>query len=104
MEQPKEEISKETPKVTPTEEKKTSERTYSEPEWRKMQSMKDTADAKAQRLERDNQALRDRDEQQRKIARQKEYADLEGDADGQAKVRYKHDLEDDNKRLEKKKH
>lgn len=101
-EQPKEEISKETPKVTPPEEKKTSERTYSETEWRKMQSMKDISDSKTQRLERENQALRDRDGQQRKIARQKEYSDLEGDADGQAKVRYKHELEDDNKRLEEK--
>ena len=103
-EQPKEEISKEAPKVTPPEEKKTSERTYSEPEWRKMQSMKDTADAKAQKLERENQALRDQQGQQRKIARQKEIADLdkEGDTDGVAKARYKHDLEDENLKLEEK--
>ena len=97
VEQPKEEISKETPKVTPTEEKKTSERTYSETEWRKMQSMKDTADSKTQKLERENQALRDQQTQQRLIARQKEIGDLErdGDTDGQAKARRKHQLEDD---------
>ena len=94
-EQPKEEISKETPKVTPPEEKKTSERTYSEPEWRKMQSMKDIADSKAQRLEGENQALRDQQEKQRLVARQKEIADLDGDADGMAKARHKHQLEDD---------
>ena len=100
-EQPKEEISKETPQVTPTEEKKTSERTYSETEWRKMQSMKDTADSKVQKLEKDNSALRDQQEQQRLISRQKEIADLEGDADGQAQAKRKHQLEDNLAKLER---
>jgi len=100
-EKPKEEISKETPKVTPSEEKKTSERTYSETEWRKMQSNKDTADAKAQKLERENLALRDQQEKQRLVARQKEITDLDGDADGMEKARRKHQLEDDLAKREK---
>ena len=103
VEQPKEEISKETPKVTPPEEKKTSERTYSETEWRKMQSNKDIADAKAQNLEKENQVLRDQQEKQRLVVRQKEIADLDGDADGQASAKRKHQLEDDLTKLERQK-
>jgi len=96
-EKPSEPVSK----VTPPEAKTTSERTYSETEWRKMQSMKDTADAKTQKLERENLALRDQQEQQRLVARQKEIADLEGDTDGQAKARKAHQLEDNLAKLEK---
>lgn len=103
VEKPKEEISKETPKVTSPEKKATSERTYSEPEWRKMQSAKDTADSKAQKLERENQTLRDQQIQQRLVARQKEIADLDGDADSQASAKRKHQLEDDLTKLERQK-
>jgi hypothetical protein len=101
VEQPKEEISKETPKVTPPEEKKTSEeRTYSESEFRKMQSMKDIADAKAQKYEKQLDELRKIHEQQRLEARKKEIADLEGDTDAQAQARRKHQLEDELTKLE----
>jgi hypothetical protein len=103
VEQPKEEISKEIPQVTPPEEKKTSERTYSETEWRKMQGNKDTADAKAQKLEKENLALRGQQEQQRLEARQKEIADLGGDTDGLASAKRKHQLEDDVAKLEQEK-
>jgi hypothetical protein len=85
---------------TSTEEKTTSERTYSESEWRKMQSMKDQEAAKAQRLARENEQLRQLQEQQRLAARQKEIAELEGDPDGQAKARKAHQLEDELVRLE----
>jgi len=99
VEKLKEEISKETPPVTPTEKKETSVRT--ETEFRKMQSMKDVADAKAQKLEGENQVLRDQQERQRLMSRQKEIADLEGDTDGQAQARRKHKLEDDMEKLER---
>lgn len=98
-EKPSEPVSK----VTPPEAKKTSERTYSEPEWRKMQSMKDQADAKAQKLEKEVQQLRQLHEQQRLAARQKEIADLEGDSDAQAQAKRKHQLEDDLVKLEEQK-
>lgn len=99
-EQPTEAISAEVSKPTSTEEKKTSERTYKEAEWRKMQSMKDQAEAKAQRYEKEVQTLRQQQEQQRLAARQKEIADLEGDDKAQADARRKHQLEDDLRRLE----
>jgi len=95
MEQPKEETSKETPQVTPTEDKKTSERTYSEAEWRKLQSMKDRAEASVKSVESELQQLRKEREQQRLERRQKEITDLEGEPDEQAKVRRKHQIEDE---------
>ena len=98
-EQPKEEISKEAPK-TSTEEKKTSERTYSEAEWRKMQSMKDKAEADRLRYEKEVTELRKQSEEQRLAQRRKEIADLEGEPDEQAKVRRKHQLEDEVNKLQ----
>ena len=88
--------------VTSPDEKKTSERTYSETEWRKQQSLKDRADAKVQKLEKEVETLRNLQEQQRLQARQKEIADLEGDTDAQAQARRKHQLEDELTRLEDK--
>ena len=88
--------------VTPPDEKTTSERTYSETEWRKQQSLKDRADAKVQKLEKEVETLRNLQEQQRLQARQKEIADLEGDTDAQAQARRKHQLEDELTRLEDK--
>ena len=98
-EQPKEEISKETPKVTLPEEKKTSERTYSEIEWRKMQSMKDKADATLKNVETQLQELRKRTGQQALEVRQKEIQALDGEPDEQAKLRRKHQLEDEVNKL-----
>ena len=100
-EQVKEKSSEPVSPVTPPEEKKTSERTYSEPEWRKMQSMKDIESAKAQRLERENQALRDQQQQQLLVARQKEIEALGDDPEGQARAKYRHNLEDSIGKLEK---
>jgi len=100
-EQPTEDISAEVSKPTSTEEKKTSERTYSDAEWRKMQSMKDQAEAKAQRYEREVQQLRERERQQKIEARQREIAALADEPDEQAKVRLKHQLEDEVENLKR---
>ena len=101
-EQPKEEISTETPEVTSPEEKETSERTYSEAEWRKMQSMKDTAETKAQRYERELQELRKREQDRILADRRRELEDLANEPEEQAKVRRKHQIEDELKILEEK--
>lgn len=90
-EQPKEEISKEVPKSSP--EVKPTSRT--EDEFRKIQSMKDKAEATLNKVQTELQELRKATEQQRLLHRQKEITDLEGDADGQAKVRRKHQIEDE---------
>jgi len=100
VEQPKEEISKETPKVTPTEKKATSEKTYSEVEWGKMQSMKDKAESKALRYEQELQELRKQGEQQRLEARRKEITELADEPEEQVKVRRKHQLEDEVTKLQ----
>jgi hypothetical protein len=57
--------------------------------------MKDVEAAKALRYEKELQGLRKANEQQRLLQRQKEISDLEGDADGQTKVKRKHQLEDE---------
>jgi hypothetical protein len=101
-EQPKEEISKETPEVTSPEEKATSERTYTEAEWRRMQSMKDTAESKAQRYEQELQELHKRDYERQLADRRRELESLEGDTEGQATVKRKHQLQDEIKDLEEK--
>lgn len=103
VEQPKEEISKETPQVTPLEKKETSEKARTEVEFRKMQSMKDTAEATLKAVQTELQELRKQAEQQRGEARRKEIANLDGDPDGQGAVRRKHRLEDDLRNLEEQK-
>lgn len=102
VEKPKEEISKETPQVFP-EKKETSEKARTEVEFRKMQSMKDSAEATLRTVQTELQGLRKQTEQQRGEARRKEIADLDGDADGQGAVRRKHRLEDDLRNLEEQK-
>jgi len=102
VEQPTEETSKVASETTSTEEKKTSEKTYSEVEWRKMQSMKDTAESKAQRYEQELQGLRRKDYERQIVDRKKEIESLDGDTDGQASVRRKHQLEDEVRDLEEK--
>ncbi|MCJ7828974.1 MAG: hypothetical protein MUP81_04460 [Dehalococcoidia bacterium] len=99
-EQPKEEISKETPKVVSAETKTTSERPRTEDEFRKIQSLKDKADARLTKVESELQGLRKANEQQRLLQRQREISDLEGDTDGQAKIRKKHQLEDELSQLQ----
>lgn len=99
-EQPKEKISKETPKVVSAETKTTSERPRTEDEFRKIQSLKDKADARLTKVEGELQGLRKANEQQRLLQRQREISDLEGDADGQSKVRRKHQLEDELSQLQ----
>jgi hypothetical protein len=104
-EQPKEEISKVVPEALPVE-KATStkaERSYSETEFRKLQSMKDKADAKAKSVEGELQQIRGILEQQRLEQRKKELEALADDPDGQSKVRLKHQLEDEVKILTEKK-
>ena len=103
VEKPKEEISKETPQVAPLEKKETSEKARTEVEFRKMQSMKDSAEATLKTVQTELQGLRKEAEQQRVAARHKEIADLDGDADGQGAVRRKHRLEDDLRNLEEQK-
>jgi hypothetical protein len=98
-EQPKEEISKEPPKPVQPEEKKTSERTYTEAEWRKMQSMKDKAESDRMRYEKELTELRKKDQEQRLAARKREIESFEGEPEEQAKARRKHELEDELDRL-----
>ena len=101
VEKLKEEISKETPPVTPTEKKETSVRT--ETEFRKMQSMKDSAETTLKTVQTELQELRKQSDQQKAETRRKEVADLEGDPDGQSSARRKHRLEDDLRQLEEQK-
>ena len=101
-EEPKEETSKETPKPVQPVEKATSEKTYTETEWRKMQSMKDQEAAKAQKLERELTELRKAELQRKLEARQKEIQSFEGEPDEQARVKRKHALEDSLQELESK--
>ena len=99
-EQPKEDISKDASEVTSPEEKETSEK-QKEKEWKSMmQSRTDKAESTAQKLETELQKLRSEREQQRLVARRKEIADLEGDTDEQAKVKRKHELEDEVNKLQ----
>ena len=99
-EQPKEDISKDASEVTSPEEKETSEK-QKEDEWKRlMQSRTDKAESTAQKLETELQKLRSEREQQRLVARRKEIADLEGDTDEQAKVKRKHELEDEVNKLQ----
>lgn len=93
QEQPKEEISKEV-SIPSTEDKATSKQ-RTEDEFRKIQSMKDKADARLQKVESELQELRKQREQERLLRREREIADLEGDSEAQSKVRKKHQLEDE---------
>ena len=99
-EQPKEDISKDASEVTSPEEKETSEK-QKEDEWKRMmQSRTDKAESDAQKVKDELQKLRSEREQQRLVARRKEIADLEGDTDEQAKVKRKHELEDEVNKLQ----
>jgi len=113
QEQP-EVASKETTGVTPeapsTEEKKTSERPRTEEEFRKLQSKMTKAIQEAQSygaslksVQSELQELRRKGEQERLEARKREIADLDGDPEGQGKLRRKHQLEDELNLLEEKK-
>ena len=84
--------------ATSPEEKVTSQRT--EEEFRKMQSMKDKAESALQSVQSELQQLREERERQRVEARQKEIAALEGDSDGQALIRRKHQAEDELRRAQ----
>ena len=100
VKEPPKETTSEASQPVSTETKRTSERTYSESEWRTMQSLKDKADAKSQRVERELQELR-RQNQDRLLAdRKRELESFDGDADGQANVRRKHQLQDEVRNLE----
>ena len=97
-EQVKEEISTPVSETASTEEKTTSEK---DDEWkRSMQSRADKAESKAQKLDSELQNLRKEREQQRLEARQKEIAALADEPDEQAKVRRKHQLEDEVNKLQ----
>jgi len=100
VKEPPKETTSEASQPVSTETKRTSERTYSESEWRTMQSLKDKADAKSQRVERELQELR-RQNQERLLAdRKRELDEFDGDADGQANIRRKHQLQDEVRNLE----
>ena len=97
-EQVKEEISTPVSETTSTEEKATSEK---DDDWKRMmQSRADKAESKSQKLESELQNLRKEREQQRLEARQKEIAALSDEPDEQAKVRRKHQLEDEVNKLQ----
>ena len=97
-EQVKEETSKPASEPTLPEEKETSEK---DDEWKRMmQSRTDKAEAQAQKVEKELQALRKEREEQRLAARRKEIAELDGEPDEQAKVRRKHQLEDEINKLQ----
>ena len=106
-EQPKEEISKATPETPSVEEKATS-KGRTEEEFRKLQSMKDKAEATAQTRDKEFQAvqaqlneLQTAMERQRLEARKKEIEALESDPDAQRRVISMHELEDQRNKLEK---
>ncbi|MFX1476175.1 MAG: hypothetical protein ACFFCO_11950 [Promethearchaeota archaeon] len=112
-EQTTEETPKESPEptseTTSTEEKATSERVRTEEEFRKLQSRMTRAinDAKSyeknlQTVQSQLQELRKKEEQRELEARQRELSALEGEPEEQAKVRRKHQLEDEVRRLEQK--
>ena len=92
-EQPTEKPSEVVSKPPSTDEKKTSGRT--EDEFRKIQSMKDKAEATLNKVQSELQELRKAREQERLLQRQKEISDMDGDAEGQTKARRKHQLEDE---------
>jgi small-conductance mechanosensitive channel len=96
---PQEETSKVTSEVVSTEKKETS-KPRTEDEWRKMQSLKDKAEATLSKVQSELQELHKAQERQRLESRQKELTDLEGDAEGQSKTRRRHQLEDDIRQLE----
>ena len=95
-EQPKEEISKEVPKAS-SEEKATSK----DDEWKRMmQSRTDKAESKSQKLEEQLQKLQDRDRQRVSEERAREIEKYADEPEEQAKVRRKHQLEDEVSQLE----
>ena len=100
-EQVKEETSKPASEVTSPEEKAASEKQKADDEWkRKMQSRTDTAESTLKSAQEKLQKLHDESEQQRLVARRKEIVDLEGEPDEQAKVKRKHELEDEVNKLQ----
>jgi len=99
-EQPTEKPSEVVSKPPSTDEKKTSGRT--EDEFRKIQSMKDKAEATLNKVQSELQELRKAREQERLLQRQKEISDMDGDAEGQTKARRKHQLEDELSQLQDK--
>jgi len=97
-EQPKEETSKVVSETASTEGKTTSEK---DDEWKRtMQSRTDKAEFALKSTNEKLQKLQDEREQQRLVTRQKEITDLEGEPDEQAKVRRKHQLEDEVNKLQ----
>jgi len=95
-----EEISPAVSKPTSAEDKATSERQRTEEEFRKIQSLKDKAEAQAQSVQKELQELRKANEQQRLEQRKREIEALADDPDGQDKVRMKHRLDDELRILE----
>ena len=101
-EQVKEEISKPVSQATSTEEKATSEKQKDDDWKRTMQSRTDKAEHEARIAKEELQELRKFNEQQRLETRKKELEALSDDPDGLAKVRHRHQLEDEITRLEQK--
>ena len=100
-EQPVEKNLEEASKAPLPEEKATSEKQKAEDDWKRtMQSRADKAEFSLKSANTELQKLRTEREQQRLVARHKEIADLEGDTDGQAQAKRKHQLEDDVAKLE----
>jgi hypothetical protein len=96
-----------TPEITSTEEKATS-KARTEEEFRKLQSMKDKAEAEAKTKEKALESLRSEMdkiqtemERQRLEARRREIDALEGDPDAQKRVISMHELDDRRKQLER---
>jgi hypothetical protein len=99
-EQPKEETSEVVSEAASTEEKATSEKTADD-EWKRtMQSRADKAEFALKSAQEKLQELHKEREQQRLEARQKEIAALADEPDEQAKVRRKHQLEDEVNKLQ----
>lgn len=105
-EQPKEAISEAVSEATSVEEKATSTRT--EEEFRKIQSMKDKAEAAAQLKDRELQSVQARLneletslERQRLENRRREIESLADDPDAQKRVITLHELEDQRNKLER---
>jgi len=97
-EQPKEEISEDVSTPASKDEKATSAK---DDEWKRMmQSRTDKAEAEATKVKEKLQKLELEREQQRSQARKKEIEALEGEPEEQAKLRRKHELEDEVTKLE----
>ena len=101
VEEPLKKETSEASQATSTDEKAASAKQIADDKWKRdMQSRTDKAEFALKSTQDKLQELHKEREQQRLEARRKEIADLDGDTDEQAKVRRKHQLEDEVTKLQ----